>query len=123
MPDEPPIGPDSGEPAASVPEPVSGETRDTVPEPDGSDARVETAPSGGEPGSDTTEVVPAPDALDAPNSPPESSVHRGQRRITRHTTTTRTETETTTDETVVEDVAIRPPVWAAPGSAHPRPVG
>jgi hypothetical protein len=49
----------------------------------------------------------------------------GQRRIARHTTTTttRTESQTTTDETVVETVAVAPPVYAAPADEHPRPVG
>lgn len=68
--------------------------------------------------------VRAPAAPPAPAAPaePEPATRRGQRRITRHTTTTRN--QTTTDETVVEDIeVVAPPVWAAPTSEHPRPVG
>jgi hypothetical protein len=54
---------------------------------------------------------------------PTAPTERGQRRITRHTTTSTTRTETTTDETIVEDVRAAPPVWAAPAGEHPRPVG
>ncbi|TKJ28473.1 hypothetical protein [Blastococcus sp. CCUG 61487] len=78
------------------------------------------------PSSSTTEGEPiAPSAPPAPVAPQPSATSRepGQRRITRHTTTSTTHTETTTDETVVETVAIAPPVYAAPSGEHPRPVG
>ena len=65
--------------------------------------------------------APVAPASAAPEVTPAGS---GQRRITRHTTmTTRTENETTTDEAVVETIAMAPPVYAAPTSEHPRPVG
>jgi hypothetical protein len=65
---------------------------------------------------------PAPPAPTAP-VPPTATTEPGQRRITRHTTTSTTRTESTTDETVVETIAIAPPVYAAPSGEHPRPVG
>ncbi len=77
----------------------------------------------GEPG------VPAPQGPMPPESPeaPGGPAGRGQRRITRetHTTTTRSQSETTTHETATttEDVLLAPPVYAAPTSGHPRPVG
>ena len=87
------------------------------------DAEVVTAADDDEPG------VPAPVAPAAPEAPRpvDAGAERGQRRITReaHTTTTRSHSETTTHETTttVEDIAVAPPVYAAPASEHPRPVG
>lgn len=65
---------------------------------------------------------PAPSAPTAPQ-PPGAASEPGQRRITRHTTTSTTRMQTTTDETVVETIAVTPPVYAAPSGEHPRPVG
>jgi hypothetical protein len=83
------------------------------------DAAAQPSPS-------TTEgepiAPPAPPAPVAPQ-PAASPGEPGQRRITRHSTTSTTRTETTTDETVVETIALAPPVYAAPAGDHPRPVG
>jgi hypothetical protein len=92
-------------------------------------AATDAPATGGEmPDDEVTEPVPAPEAPQAPvaaTAPkaPAGSPERGQRRITRQTTTTRTDSETTTHETVVEDIAVVPAVWSAPASEHPRPVG
>ncbi|MGY1603111.1 hypothetical protein [Geodermatophilus sp. SYSU D00815] len=109
MPDETPISPDAaGEPAASS-DAAAEDTTGTNPE-SSVVPGAEIAPAGDESGDDATGA-------------PVQSAGRGQRRIIRHTTTTRTERETTTDETVVEDIALAPAVWAAPATEHPRPVG
>jgi hypothetical protein len=75
--------------------------------------------------SDTEPPSPLPPTAPAPPESPTVPRSPGQRRLTRHTTTTTTQSEsrTTTDETVVEDIALAPPVWAAPAGEHPRPVG
>jgi hypothetical protein len=89
----------------------------------GEDNREDAA---AQPSPSTTErepvAPPAPPAPPAPR-PPATPGEPGQRRITRHTTTSTTQTETTTDETVVETIAVTPPVYAAPSGEHPRPVG
>src|SRR3954452_20572731 len=74
--------------------------------------------------------IPGPPPAPAAPEPPQAlsgAGERGQRRITRetHTTTTRSHSETTTHETstTIEDIDVAPPVYAAPTSEHPRPVG
>ena len=117
MPDETPTSPDAaGEPVASS-EAASDDTTGTYPESGDDAAEAVSAPAA--PAAPTQSAAPAP----ASPSTPVQSAGRGQRRIIRHTTTTRTERETTTDETVVEDIALAPAVWAAPATEHPRPVG
>jgi hypothetical protein len=66
-----------------------------------------------------------PAAPSAPAEPqaPTTPTERGQRRITRHTTTSTTRAETMTDETIIEAVIPAAAVWAAPAGEHLRPVG
>ncbi|MCF6743726.1 hypothetical protein E9529_05435 [Blastococcus sp. KM273128] len=106
--------PDAEEATASPDAQLGGGTGENTAEPE-----APPATPGTEPPSPLPPTPPAP-----PESPtlPRSA---GQRRLTRHTTTTtmQSESRTTTDETVVEDIALAPPVWAAPAGEHPRPVG
>jgi len=132
MPDETPMGPDAASEPAAPSEAAPDDTTGTNPEPSAGPG-AGTAQAGDGSGDDAAEAVSAPAAPAAPvqsaaPAPPGQSTLApsagpGRRRIIRHTTTTRTESKTTTDETVVEDIAIAPAVWAAPASEHPRPVG
>jgi hypothetical protein len=100
--DEPGAPADGAGPSESAPAGEQGH--------EGSAAEPSPSPTVGEP--------IAPSAPRAPIAPPPAAP--GQRRISRHTTM---RTETSTDETVVETIAVAPPVYAAPSGEHPRPVG
>ncbi|SNR82162.1 hypothetical protein SAMN04488107_0049 [Geodermatophilus saharensis] len=118
MTDTPPSGGATEEPGAAE--------QPTGPGDAGSEARVEEqAPTAAD--ADRVADEPAPTAPAAPEPPPAGAGERGQRRITRetHNTTTRSQSQTTTHETstTVEDIAVAPPVYAAPVGEHPRPVG
>ena len=106
------IGSGPSDAAASDDAPRPGEPVDNEDTP----GEAETGPT------DAPEVPVAPSVTVEPRLPI-APTERGQRRITRHTSTSTTRTETTTDETIVEDVQTAPPVWAAPAGEHPRPVG
>ncbi|MGY1836277.1 hypothetical protein ACI79P_14315 [Blastococcus sp. SYSU DS0510] len=103
----------------AAPTEVGEQEPDAIGSEDGRDAVDTEAPAS--PSYDEPAAAPAPPAPTAPPSPTAAG-EPGQRRITRHTTTSTTRTETT-DETVVETIAIAPPVYAAPSGEHPRPVG
>jgi hypothetical protein len=106
--------PDSEEAAASPDAELGGGNGEDTPEPEAPPATP-----------DTEQPSPLPPTAPAAPESPTGPRGRGQRRTTRQTTTTTTQSEsrTTTDETVVEDIALAPPVWAAPAGQHPRPVG
>ncbi len=102
----------------------------------GSDAPRKADPPAGEAGTSTTEnatgglELPSEAGPETPQAPapptaPEQEPGTGTRRIIRetHTTTTRSQTTTHETSTTVEDVLLAPPVYAAPASEHPRPVG
>jgi hypothetical protein len=106
-----------------------GEEKTSVPAAPGADATpAEPAPDDGDENPVNTAAEPAPrselEPTDVPTPPapallaaPGAAVagEPGQRRVTRHTTTSTTRTETTTDETVVETV----PDPTAPLPRHP----
>lgn len=115
-PNNPDASPGEASPAAtgSFYAPSAGAEEPSPPQEAGEDADGAAAEAAPEP----------PEAPTAPaTSPPPSAGGPGQRRITRYTTTSTTRTETSTDETIVEDVQMAPPVWAASSGEHPRPVG
>jgi hypothetical protein len=119
-----------GDEENSVPEAPAANATTAEPAPDNGDENpmdtaVEPAPSRSDDEPTDVPAPPVPALPAAPGAPAAAAGagEPGQRRITRHTTTSTTSTETTTDETVVETIAIAPPVYAAGSGEHPRPVG
>ena len=119
--DRPETEPRAAEPGAGSEEVADAEL---AAPPEGIAAAAEHTGASGGPAPTAPTAPVAPEAVTQPDAAADTPP-RGQRRITRevHTTTTRSETTTHETTSTVEDVVVAPPVYAAPSSAHPRPVG